>query len=186
MGRGRWRGKKRGKRRGNGRGGEREEWFLVPLVKTEKGDCGQSKGPLGKRKEFSNSFMLVWEQKGWFRTYLMQGAKRTVLFRPHADSRLASLLCMNFQKQICMCIKSTGDFLHVFMSLSTDLKISQRLPTVVLPLQTPPRQEKSNRNFSWVRRMNWQLRLGSIAFMHPSSVKRKQFTGAPWNQIIIS
>lgn len=78
----------------------------------------------------------------------MQGAKRTVLFRPHADSQLASLLRMNFQKQICMCIKSTGDFLHVFMPLSTDLKISQRLPTVVLSLQTPPRQEKSNRNFS--------------------------------------
>jgi len=32
------------------------------------------------------------------------------LFRPHADSWLALLLRMNFQKQIYMCIKATGDF----------------------------------------------------------------------------
>lgn len=104
--------------------------------------------------------MLFWEQKGWFRTSLKQGASRMVLFRPH-QTWLGLLLCMDFQKQTRPYTKSPGDFLHVFMPLSADLKISQRVPAVVPPLQTPARQEESNRNFCWDSGMNRQLGLGS-------------------------
>lgn len=99
-------------------------------------------GNLGKWKEYPNSFMLVREQKGWFWTSLMKGASRMVLFSPHTDSQLALLLCTNFQKQICTYIRSIGDYLHVFMPLSTDLGISQCLPTAVLSLRTPGRRER--------------------------------------------
>lgn len=90
--------------------------------------------------------MLFREQKGWFRTFLKHRAGRMVLFRPH-QTWLGLLLCMDFQKQTRPYPKSPGDFLHVFMPLSADLKISQRVPTAVLPLQTPGRQEESNGNF---------------------------------------
>lgn len=91
-------------------------------------------GNLGKWKEYPNSFMLVREQKGLFWTSLMKGASRMVLFSPHTDSQLALLLCTY--------IRSTGDYLHVFMPLSTDLGISQCLPTAVLSLRTPGRRER--------------------------------------------
>lgn len=76
-------GEREGEEENKGKRKRKGRLFPSSLHEVSKSDCEQSRESLEKQKESRNSFMLFWEQKGWFRTPLKQGAGRMVLFRPH-------------------------------------------------------------------------------------------------------